>query len=100
MKTMLEKEFQRKLIQKIKKRFDGAQVFILDPHRLQGVCDLLILYGKNWAMLEVKRSETAPRRPNQTFYVERFNEMSFSAFIFPENAEEVLDAMARSFENR
>jgi hypothetical protein len=48
-------------------------------------------------MLEVKPSADASKRPNQEYYVKKFNDMSFSSFIFPENEEEVLNAMERSF---
>jgi hypothetical protein len=48
-------------------------------------------------MLEVKASRDSPQQPNQLFWVEQFNEMSFSAFIYPENEEVVLRALQRSF---
>jgi len=48
-------------------------------------------------MLEVKASETSPEQPNQGYYVEKMNRMSFAAFIFPENEEEVLTALQAAF---
>ena len=96
---MLESKFQRGLKQEIRKRFPGSYVLKTDPNDIQGIPDLLVLYKSTWASLEVKRSAKASHRPNQDYYVEKMNDMSFSAFIYPENKEEVLDAMAQSFEN-
>lgn len=96
-KKILERNFQRDLIKEIKKRFKGALVLKLDPSYIQGIPDLLILYGDRWATLEVKRSQHASRRPNQNFYVKLMNKMSFSKFICPENKERILNEMERSF---
>lgn len=94
---MIESKFQKDLKKEIKGRFPGCMVLKNDPTCIQGVPDLLILYKDKWAALEVKRSANASHQPNQDFYVEKMNNMSFSSFIFPENKEEVLNAMARSF---
>lgn len=95
-----ESAFQHKLINEIEKRFPGSLVMKLDPTYIQGIPDLLILYGDKWATLECKRNAEAPARPNQPYYVELMNEMSFSAFIFPENKEAVLNEMEQSFSRR
>jgi hypothetical protein len=95
---MLENKFKTKLIREIKNRFPGSFVFHLDPTELQGAPDLLVLYKDKWAALEGKKNSTASIRPNQKYYVDLFNHMSFARIIFPENAEEVLDDMERSFE--
>lgn len=92
-----ESRFQSGLIRELKARFPGCVVTKLDSAHIQGVPDLLILHGAHWAALEVKRDARAPRRPNQTHYVERLNGMSFARFIFPENKEEVLDELEQAF---
>ncbi len=94
---MLENKFKTKLIKEIKSRFPGSFVFHLDQTELQGAPDLLVLFGKHWAALEGKKNKEASLRPNQQYYVDRLNEMSFARIIFPENAKEVLDEMERSF---
>lgn len=94
---MRESVFQARLVKSIKKRFPGCVVFKTDPTQIQGFPDLLILFGKTWATLECKKSASASHRPNQGYWVNRLNEMSFSAFVYPENSKEVLDAMERSF---
>ena len=91
---MQENQFQKRLKAKIRNRLPGCLVW--KQNAQQGLPDLLILYNNRWAMLECKKSANAAHQPNQDFYVNKFNEMSFAAFIFPENEEEVLDAMERS----
>ena len=91
-----ESDYQGLLIKKIKKLLPGAMVLKNDPDYIQGIPDLLVLYGNKWAALECKRSSKASHRPNQDYYVSKMNDMSFSAFIFPENEAEVLDALQRT----
>ena len=91
-----ESDFQKDLKKEIKERLPGCFVLKNDPTYIQGIPDLTILYKDRWATLEVKKHKKAKHRPNQDGYVELMNEMSFSAIIFPENKEEVLDALERS----
>ena len=97
--TMLESQFQAKLIKELKKRFPGCIVMKSDSGYLQGIPDLLILYNDKWASLECKQSAGAKRQPNQEYYVGKMDEMSFSRFICPENKEEVLHDLQQSFES-
>lgn len=85
-----EADYQRELVKRIKQQFPGCVIIKPDPAETQGFPDLLILWGGRWGMLEVKVSETAPLQPNQTHYINRFGKMSFAAFIWPENEEQVL----------
>lgn len=94
---MLESKFQSNLIKEIKIRFPGSIVMKNDATYIQGIPDLLVLYKDKWAALECKKEAKAKHRPNQDYYVERMNKMSFSSFIYPENKEEILNAMERSF---
>jgi len=96
---MLENKFQRDLIKELKVLFPGCIVLKNDPNYIQGIPDLLILYGKKWAALECKKSKDSPSRPNQPYYVKRLNKMSFSRFIFPENKEEVLRELQSAFKS-
>lgn len=97
---MRENLYQSRLIKAIRRRFPGCVILKNDPTYLQGVPDLLVLYKDKWAMLEVKASEDYVAEPNQDYYVQTLNEMSFAAFIFPENEQDVLDALQLTFEPR
>jgi hypothetical protein len=90
---LLERDFQAKLIKKIKKLFPGCLILKNDSDYLQGIPDIIVLHGSCWAMLEVKISEDAPFQPNQKYYIELANNMSFAAVIYPSNEEEVLLAL-------
>ena len=92
-----ERQFQSKLIKKIKKRFPGCIVMKNDSNYIQGIPDLMILYKNRWAALEVKKNLSAAVRPNQKHYVEKMHGMSFAKFICPENEEEVLNDLQRAF---
>lgn len=94
--SKLESGFQDRLIQDIKKIFTGCMVFKMD--QIQGIPDLLVLYKNKWATLECKKSAKAKRQPNQQYYVDLMNDMSFSRFISPENKEEVLHELQQAFE--
>ena len=87
---MVERDFQAKLIKEIKDAFDGCIVMKNDSSYIQGIPDLLVLYKNRWASLEVKKNARASRRPNQEYYVELMDNMSFSRFICPENKDEVM----------
>lgn len=94
---MKESAFQKNLINEIKDRFPGAIVLKNDSSYVQGIPDLSVFWKDKWAMLECKVSKNANHQPNQEYYVKKLNSMSFSAFIYPENKEEVLNEMERSF---
>lgn len=97
---MNERTYQAQLIKKLRNMFPGCVILKNDESYLQGIPDLIILFGECWAVLEVKVRENSPLRPNQGYYVDLLNEMSFAAFIYPENEEEVLDALQQAFEPR
>lgn len=95
---MAESRFQKNLIHELKKRFPGCIVLKNDATYLQGIPDLTIFYGNKWATLECKRSKDAKHQPNQDYYVERMNNMSYSSFVCPENKEEVLHDLQQALQ--
>lgn len=97
-KAMGENKYQAGLIKRLERRFPGCVVLKNDPQYQQGILDLTILYETSWAMLEVKDAPTSAVQPNQEYFVNHFNNMSFAAIIYPENEAEVLDALQQAFE--
>lgn len=97
---MAENKFQQDLVKELKDLFPGCEIIKNDPNYRQGILDLLILYGKKWAMLEVKASDKAKFRPNQPYFIKRFHKMSFAAMICPENKREVLAALEKALSPR
>lgn len=98
-RTKLEPDFQSNLIKELEKLFVGCIVMKLDSSYIQGIPDLLILYKNKWATLECKRNAGAHRQPNQEYYVNKLNKMSYSSFIYPENKEDVLNELQRAFKS-
>lgn len=96
----LERDFQRDLIKELKDIFEGCIVMKNDSSYIQGIPDLIVLFEDKWAALEVKKSRTASHRPNQEYYVEKMDDMSFASFIYPENKEAVLDELQQTFFSR
>lgn len=96
---MTENQYQAKLIKKIKSMFPGCVVLKNDSTYQQGIPDLTILWHDYWASLEVKPAGEFYAQPNQLHFIQKLDEMSFAAFIFPENEEEVLNALQQAFES-
>lgn len=94
-----ENQFQRTLVREIRDHYNNECIVTkLDSGYIQGIPDLLILHKDKWATLECKKSKNAHRQPNQQYYVDRMNKMSFSKFIYPENKEEVLNELYETLE--
>ena len=93
--TRLESGFQDKLRTELSKLFPGCMIFKMD--QIQGIPDLLVLYKDKWATLECKKFASAKKQPNQEYYVDLMNKMSFSKFINPENKDDVLKELQQVF---
>lgn len=94
---MLESKYQADLILRIKDMFPGCIIQKTDANYIQGFPDLLILFNKKWACLEVKQSSGAPLRPNQKWYIDRLDLMGYAKIIYPEIEAEVLSSLSRYF---
>ena len=93
----LESKFQKELIDEIKREYPGCIVLKNDPDYIQGFPDWTILWKDKWAVLEAKRAKNSRKQPNQEHYVEKLDGMSFSRFVYPENKEEVLNELRKTF---
>ena len=95
---MRESEYQTKIIKKLEALFPDCIILKNSAEYRQGMPDLLILWNNHWASLEVKMSPSSIVQPNQNYYIEKLDEMSFAAYIYPECEEEVLNALQQAFE--
>lgn len=95
--SRLESGFQDRLRDELKDLFPGCMIFKMD--QIQGIPDLLILYKNMWASLECKRGTRSKKQPNQDYYVDLMNNMSFSRFINKDNKEEVLRDLQQAFKS-
>lgn len=93
----LESKFQKELIDEIKREYPGCIILKNDPDYIQGFPDWTILWEDKWAVLEAKRNKNSRKQPNQEHYVEKLDDMSFSRFVYPENKEEVLNELRKTF---
>lgn len=95
---MQERDFQSKVVSKLKAMFPGAIIHKQDACKKKGIPDILILYGAKWAALEFKKHKPSPSdyRNNQEYYIDRINKMSFCRVIYPENEKEVLDDLQQA----
>lgn len=92
-----ENKFQADLIKELKALFVDCLILKNDPNYIQGIPDLLILYRDKWAALECKKSKNADYQPNQPYYLDKMDAMSFARTIYPENKEAVIHDLQQAF---
>jgi hypothetical protein len=91
----LESGIQDDIVKELKTLLPGCMVSKVEF--FQGCPDLIILYRDKWATLETKRGAESAHQPNQDYYVDLMNEMSFSRFINKNNKEEVFRELQEAF---
>ena len=92
-----ESQFQKDFLDEVRDRYPGCVILKNDSSYIQGFPDWTILYKDKWAVLEMKKEKNAKRQPNQEFYVDKLDRMSFSRFAYPENAHEVMERLDEHF---
>lgn len=92
----LESDFQYEFQNEVLAEYPDALILKLDNKYTQGVPDRLFLNWDRWATLEFKRDRLAKVQPNQPYYVELMNRMSYSSFVSPEDAEVKLRELKRA----
>lgn len=76
----------------------GCMLIKQDPNTsFQGVPDYIVLCNDKWGALETKAAHNSKRQPNQEYYVEKLDNMSFAAFAHPDNWQEVFDGLQEAF---
>ena len=93
-----ENKFQAELIKEIEGTFDGCIVLKNDANYKQGFPDLTIFYKNKWAVLECKKDDKSSHRPNQDYYVNKCDGMSYARFVSPNNKEEVMNELKVHFQ--
>lgn len=96
-KRKKESKFQKDLMDEIRELYPGCMIMKNDSGYIQGIPDWTILYRDRWAVIEAKAEEDAEHQPNQDYYVDKMNNMSFSRFAYPENKDEVLRDLEKHF---
>ncbi len=95
---MLESTFKKEFINRIKARLIGVDLdFINTKPYNRSTADLIILGIDVWAALDFKTSKKAKRQPNQKYHIDRMNRKGYASFVYPSNAEGVLDDLERLF---
>lgn len=95
---MRENDYQAELIKKLRRRFKGCIILKNDCDYIQGIPDLTVLFGDRWAMLEVKASEDSQIQPNQNYYIDLMDIMSYATFVYPENEDAVMQDLRDHFQ--
>ena len=93
----IESDFQKDLMDEIKRLYPGCVIMKNDPNYIQGIPDWTILYKDKWVALEAKKEKGAEKQPNQDYYVDKLNFMSYSNFVYPENKDKVLRDIEKIF---
>lgn len=96
----LESKFQKDFLDEARKRYPGCIALKNDSSYIQGFPDWTLLYEDKWAVLEMKKERGARKQPNQDYYVDKLNKMSFSRFVFPENRDEVFEDLDTFFKRK
>ncbi len=94
---MLESKFKKSFLQRVRARLQIDLDIISPDTMMRDYPDTFILGPDRWAALEFKRERNAAHQPNQDYHVARLNRKSFARFVYPENAEEVLDDLEELF---
>lgn len=94
---MSEGDFKKDICDEIKRCLPGCMILKNDPTFIQGIPDLLVLFNDRWAAMEIKKFRNATHRPNQDYYINKMDLMSFARIVYPENREEVLDELYKYF---
>lgn len=93
----LESEIEKSFMEELNERLPDGWWIKGNSMMQQGIPDRMFLWQDRWAMLEFKRAENSVLQENQDWFIDKFNHMSFAAFVSAENYYEVLDEIQAAF---
>ena len=95
-----EGRFKKQFKDNLRRKF-GCEKEDYFKSDIRSMPDTLVIIDNKPVYLEFKRSIDAPHQQNQEYHIDRLNmlEGSFARFVYPENAEEVLDEIAYYIED-
>lgn len=94
---MLESDFKQMFFDELRDILPGCLILRGNSAWIQGFPDNVVLHRDGWFAFEFKRGPRAKRRPNQEYYIDLLDDMSYSTFVDPTNYREVLDAVQQAF---
>lgn len=99
---MLERDFQKKFIAKLKALFPGCIILKNNAKYKDSIPDLSFFYKNRYAFFEMKKSfhdylKSLKNQPNQRYYIDKLNDWSFASYVYPENMKEVIDRLVEEF---
>ena len=86
---VLEKDFQKKVIQFLKKQGCFVLKYEQNATTIAGVADIFFCKEGFYGWLECKKSKTARFRPGQKEFIAKMDEWSYARAIYPENYDEI-----------
>lgn len=89
--SQFKSAFKRKLLELARQK--RKDLVIIEVYDQRSMPDVIVLCGEKWAALEFKRSSQAAHRPNQDYFVDKLDQMSFATFVHPQNEEEVINEL-------
>ena len=99
-KLPLESNYQKRLVKKIRKMFPMCYLFVKEAKAIRGIPDLILTVNGRFIGLEVKRCESESKHRTGRTVLQRHNinkinrAGGYACFIYPENEEEVIEAIS------
>lgn len=95
-----ESDFNKRLLARIARAFKGSIILKTNANDLPGFPDRIVLFENHWAAFESKRSSIARLQPNQDYYIDLLNSMSFARFVNPSTEELFIHELQTAFRSK
>lgn len=90
---MLEKDFQSKVIKWLKSKGCVVLKYQQNATTIQGVADVFFCKEGFYGFLECKKNKNSPLRPGQKQFIDKIDDWSYGAIVYPENWEKIKDEL-------